>query len=236
MHSFFAIRIFVRFAIARSMATSTAQKLRIKDGDLLFPIHAPNGFMKTLAPLPSKVKLAENPKEANQLHWFVHTRAQFEKELPGILKMLRPGMLLWIYYPKGTSKIQTDLTRDKGWDAILKHKDLHWISLVSFDETWSTFACRWKTEADRKKDAAPKVREIFDYIDPKAKTVRLPDDLAAAFKKNKKTGTLFNALSFSCRKEYVEWIITAKRPETRAERVKGTLERVNKGWKNPAGR
>src|ERR1041385_925913 len=168
------------------MATPLSKKLRIKESDLLFPINEPAGFMKTLAPLPPKVKLADHPKEANQLHWFIKNRAQFEKELPGVLKMLRPGVLLWIYYPKGTSKIQTDLTRDKGWDAILKHKALHWISLISFDDTWSTFACRWKTDADRKKDAAPKVREIFDYIDPKAKTVRLPDDLTAAFRKNKK--------------------------------------------------
>jgi hypothetical protein len=218
------------------MATSLAKKLRIKEGDLLFPINEPSGFTKTLAPLPPKVKQADRPQEASQLHWFVKNRAQFEKELPGVLKWLKPGVLLWIYYPKGTSKIQTDLTRDKGWDAILRHKDLHWISLISFDDTWSTFACRWKTDADRKKDATPKVREIFDYIDPKAKTVRLPDDLAAAFKKNKKAETSFNALSFSCRKEYVEWIITAKRPETRTERVKGTIERVIKGWKNPAGR
>jgi hypothetical protein len=218
------------------MATELAKKLRIKEGDGLFPINAPVGFKKNLGPLPSKVKIVEHASEANQLHWFVLNKTQFDKELPGVLKMLKPDVLLWIYYPKGTSKIQTDLTRDKGWEKILTNKDLHWISLISFDGTWSTFACRWKNEADRKKDAAPKVREIFDYIDPKAKTVRLPDDLAAAFKKNKAAEKTFNALSFSCRKEYVEWIITAKRPETRADRVKGTIERVNKGWKNPVDR
>ena len=80
------------------------------------------------------------------------------------------------------------------------------------------------------------MREIFNYIDVDKKTVRLPEDLSVALKKNKKEQDIFNALSFSCKKEYVEWIITAKRPETRAERVKGTLERVKKGWKNPAGR
>jgi hypothetical protein len=218
------------------MATALAKKLKIKEGDGLFLVNAPAGFKKSLGPLPAKVKLVETAEEANQLHWFVRNKAQMEKELKGILKMLRPGVHLWIYYPKGTSKIQTDLTRDKGWESFLAIPDLHWLALISFDETWSTFACRWKNEADKKKDATPKVREIFDYIDPKAKTVRLPDDLAAAFKKNKKTETVFNALSFTNRKEYVEWIITAKRPETRTERVKGTIEKVNKGWKNPAGR
>ncbi|CAN5918420.1 YdeI/OmpD-associated family protein [soil metagenome] len=216
------------------MATTLAQKLRIKEGDGLFPINAPAGFKKNLGPLPSKVKIVETAADANQLHWFVLNKQQLEKELTGILKKLKPDVFFWIYYPKGSSKIQTDLTRDKGWDALLKNPALHWISLISFDETWSTFACRWKNEADKKKDAQPKVREIFDYIDPKAKTVRLPEDLAAAFEKNKKAASTFNALSYSCRKEYVEWIITAKREETRADRIKGTIERVNKGWKNPA--
>jgi hypothetical protein len=31
--------------------------------------------------------------------------------------------------------MQTDLTRDKGWDALMRHKELQWISLISFDAT-----------------------------------------------------------------------------------------------------
>ena len=39
------------------------------------------------------------------------------------------------------SKIQTDLTRDKGWESLSK-LDLKWITLISVDETWSAFALR----------------------------------------------------------------------------------------------
>lgn len=218
------------------MATSVAQKLRIKAGQSVFPVSPPADYKKSLGPLPAGAKIVSEAGAAHQLHWFVKDRAQLEKELAGILKKLRGEMIIWIFYPKGTSKIQTDLTRDKGWDALLKNDQLHWLSLVSFDDTWSTFACRLKTEADKKKDAAPQKREIFDYIDAAKKTVRLPDDLAAALKKNKKAGTFFSNLSFSCRKEYVEWIITAKREETRLARIEGTLERLEKGWKNPQNR
>ena len=218
------------------MANDTAAKLKIKEGNSILPINETGNFKKQLGTLPAKVKLVSEKDPYNQVHWFVHDRAQLEKELGSVLRLLKKDVLLWIYYPKGSSKIQTDLTRDKGWDALLKYKELHWLSLISFDDTWSAFAMRLKNESDKKKDANPKVREIFDYIDPKKKTVRIPDDLSAAFKKNKKQSEIFNTLSFSCRKEYVEWIITAKRPETRMERVKGTLERLSKGWKNPAGR
>ncbi len=72
-----------------------------------------------------------------------------------------------------------------------------------------------------------------NYIDPIKKLVRLPDDLSVTLRKNKKAKTFFEALSFTNKKEYVEWIVTAKRKETRHERVKGTLERLEKGRKNP---
>src|SRR5688572_25460848 len=151
-----------------------------------------------------------------------------------VLKLLRPGIIAWVYYPKGSSKIQTDLTRDKGWDCLLSEGDkLTWISLISFDDTWSVFGFRAKTEADKKKESKPNVREIFNWVDPKTKEVKLPNDLAASFKKNKKEAAAFDSLSFTNKKEYIEWIVMAKREQTRAERIKGTIERLGKGWKNP---
>jgi hypothetical protein len=53
------------------MATALAKKLRIKEGDKLFPVNAPVGFKKKLGELPSNVKIIEDAEEANQLHWFV---------------------------------------------------------------------------------------------------------------------------------------------------------------------
>jgi hypothetical protein len=215
------------------MAISLTDKLRIKEGFSILPINAPANFKKNLGPLPAKAKIVSAKTGIDQIHWFVLNQKQLEKELDSILKMLKPELMVWVYYPKGTSKIQTDLTRDKGWDKLLGHDELHWISLISFDDTWSTFAFRLKNETDKKKEAKPKVREIFDYIDSVKKTVRIPDDLAVAFRKNKKAENFFNSISFTGKKEYVEWIVTAKRAETRAERVKGSVERLEKGWKNP---
>jgi hypothetical protein len=215
------------------MPTTLIQKLKIRDGELILPVNAPDNYVSTLGTLPQGAAIVSKAGSATQLHWFVTNRSQMEKELSGVLRLLKEGMTLWIYYPKSTSKIQTDLTRDKGWDALLKVPNLQWVSLIAFDETWSAFASRLKTEANVKEEAKSKVREIFDWIDPEKKTVRLPDDFAAALKKNKAQDAFFNTLSFTNRKEYVEWIITAKRPETRAERVHGSIERLRKNWKNP---
>ena len=221
------------------MANSIADKLKIKPGYSLLTLHAPDNFKKGLGALPAGVKISEaasgGTKAYNQVHWFVMNRAQLEKEMSRLMKLVKPEVIVWVYYPKGSSKIQTDLTRDKGWDCLLSESDkLTWISLISFDDTWSVFGFRAKSEADRKKEAKPKVeREIFNWVNPQTKEVKLPDDLTAILKKNKKQADFFNMLSFTNKKEYIEWIVTAKREETRNERLTGTIERLGKQWKNP---
>ena len=217
------------------MATTIAQKLKIQPGYTLLTINEPSGFQKGLNGLPKGVKVIESGKDYNQVHWFVLNRAQMENQMSKVMKLVKPGVTVWVYYPKGTSKLQTDLNRDKGWDCLLAEGDkLTWISLISFDDTWSVFGFRAKTDADRKKEAKPKEeREIFKWVNPQTKEVKLPDDLAISLKKNKKASDFFNTLSFTNKKEYIEWIVTAKREETRNERLTGTIERLNKQWKNP---
>jgi hypothetical protein len=217
------------------MANTISKKLKIKAGDILLTVNEPSEFQKGLIGLPKAVKVVESGKEYNQVHWFVLNRAQMEKQMSKVMKLLKTDVTVWVYYPKGASKLQTDLNRDKGWDCLLAEGDkLTWISLISFDDTWSTFGFRAKTEADKKKEAKPQEeREIFKWVNPKTKEVKLPYDLAAALKKNKKESDYFNTLSFTNKKEYVEWIVTAKREETRNERLTGTIERLGKQWKNP---
>jgi hypothetical protein len=217
------------------MALTIAQKLKIVDGASVLTINAPDNFKRRLEPLPAGVKISNSATTFDQVHWFVKDQAQLKKELKKVLPLIKDDIVCWIYYPKGTSKIQTDLTRDKGWDELLK-QDLQWVNLISFDDTWSAFGMRQKKEKDKKKESKLKKRPIFDYADSKTKTIRLPDDLAAAFKKNKKLEEYFNSLAFSHKREYIEWIVSAKKEETRKERIKGTLERLDRKWKNPANR
>src|SRR6186997_3011502 len=165
------------------MANSISDKLRIRPGNSLLTINAPADFKKGLQGLPPGVKIIDKGKDQkasgyNQVHWFVMNRAQMEKEMSKVMKLLKPEVTVWVYYPKGTSKVQTDLTRDKGWDCLLAEGDkLTWISLIAFDDTWSTFGFRAKTEADKKKETKPKEeREIFKWVNPQTKEVKLPDD------------------------------------------------------------
>lgn len=215
------------------MANSNIQKLKIKENYTLLAINAPADFKKNLEPIPPGLKITGNAKNYQQVHWFVLNKKQMDDELNKVLPLVKQDVVCWIYYPKGSSGIQSNLTRDKGWENLLKHDELQWISLISFNEIWSTFGCRLKTDADKKNQSKPTQRAIFDYIDRQKKIVLLPDEFASVLKKNKKAEDFFNSLSFTNKKEYVEWIVTAKREETKTERIKGSIERLNKEWKNP---
>jgi hypothetical protein len=57
------------------------------------------------------------------------------------VQVLKPTSLLWIAFPKGTSKIKTDRTRDKGWEKV-EQQGLKWITLISLNDTWSAFSLR----------------------------------------------------------------------------------------------
>src|SRR3954468_5419212 len=115
------------------MPNTLFQKLKIKEGHTLLTINAPSEFAETLSPLLEGVKISKDAKAYNQVHWFVKNKAEVEKELDKVLKLVKDDVVCWIYYPKGSSKIQTDLTRDKGWEALMKH-DFQWLSLISFND------------------------------------------------------------------------------------------------------
>jgi uncharacterized protein YdeI (YjbR/CyaY-like superfamily) len=59
--------------------------------------------------------------------------------------------------------------------------------------------------------------------------LKVPPDLAAGLKKNAKARTTFENLSPGGKREYVEWVDGAKRDETRANRLKTTLQWLSEG-------
>ena len=63
----------------------------------------------------------------------------------------------------------------------------------------------------------------------------VPDELASALEKNKAAKATFDAFAPGCRREYIEWIVEAKREETRAKRLAQALEWMAQGkrrnWK-----
>jgi hypothetical protein len=59
--------------------------------------------------------------------------------------------------------------------------------------------------------------------------VKVPEDLKAALRGSAKARENFEKLSYSHRKGYVDWIMGAKKPETRGRRLRQAVERLSKG-------
>ena len=118
------------------------KKTRLKPGMRAVIINAPSGYIKDLGPLPKGVRVADSLRgKSDWVQVFVKNKAELAKLVPRISRVLTPESLLWISFPKGSSKIQTDLTRDKGWEA-LERVDLKWVTLISVNDAWSAFALR----------------------------------------------------------------------------------------------
>jgi uncharacterized protein YdeI (YjbR/CyaY-like superfamily) len=62
-----------------------------------------------------------------------------------------------------------------------------------------------------------------------------PAEFTQALKTNKKAAAVFTAFSPSCKREYIEWIAEAKRPETRDKRIAQAIEWIaenkQRNWK-----
>src|SRR5258706_5184590 len=119
--------------------SSIAKKMKLKPGSRAVVINAPEKYLEEL-----KHDAEISQKLSGKFDWiqiFVKNKSEADTLIPKVAKILKPESILWISFPKGTSKIQTDLTRDKGWD-IVQTLDLKWITLISVNETWSAFALR----------------------------------------------------------------------------------------------
>jgi hypothetical protein len=71
-------------------------------------------------------------------------------------------------------------------------------------------------------------------LDLEARVVNIPLDLENAFSKSRLAKNFFDTLSYTNRKEYVVWITSAKKNETRARRVETSIQKLLAGMKNPS--
>lgn len=122
--------------------SALSKKLKLKAGARAAVISAPAGYLDELQPLPDGATIGS--RLGAQHDWvqvFCATKADLDSLAPQAAAALAPISLLWLCFPKGTSGIQSDLTRDVGWD-VLEQLGLKWVTLVSVNDTWSAFGLR----------------------------------------------------------------------------------------------
>src|ERR1051325_7431964 len=96
------------------------KKLKLKPNSSLLLLHASKGIISLLEPLPDGCSLSESPRgKHDMVMLFVQNTTELEMHYTQAVNATKNEGLLWFCYPKGSSKIQTDLTRDHGWDVIM---------------------------------------------------------------------------------------------------------------------
>jgi len=61
----------------------------------------------------------------------------------------------------------------------------------------------------------------------------IPADLGDAFRNARAAKALWNDLTTEARRDWIRWIVAAKKPETRARRVVRTIEQLAEGKRRP---
>ncbi len=125
-----------------SWATTVARKLKLTQAARPAIVNDPGDYREALgATIEGDIAPGIQGAVHDWILAFVPDRAGLQTRLPEAAAGLASPGTLWVAYPKGTSGIQTDLTRDEGWE-IVRDTDLMWLALVSIDETWSAFSFR----------------------------------------------------------------------------------------------
>jgi hypothetical protein len=121
---------------------SLGKKLLIKSGYRVIVVNAPADFKLSDEAAEADITVE---KELNGtfdfLLLFAQNQAELDRFVPEVLQHLKEAAIFWVAYPKKSSKLKSDITRDSGWD-ILKQAGYHGVSLISIDNTWSAFRVR----------------------------------------------------------------------------------------------
>jgi hypothetical protein len=216
------------------------RKLHLGPGMRFVALNAPDGFKDLLGELP------DGAREASTLGGlfdlivlFATDQKTLATRWPKILASLKDEGILWLAFPKKASGVKSNLG---GMNSGEISKGSAWqpVASISIDETWS--AVRFKHSPGLEERRARRGEEIsYDAdgtpcIDRKNRVITPPADLRQLLKRHEKARTFFESLSFTNRREYVEWIIGAKRADTRSQRLTLTLDKLSDGKRNPSER
>jgi len=137
-------------------------------------------------------------------------------------EVLLKARSIWFYYPKKTGQIKSDLTRDVCW-KILVPLGFTPNSQISIDDTWSALRFKpientsiWVEKYFDKSTGKPKIKEKTPII--------IPSELQIQLKEFPKAKSFFETLSYSCQREYANYVAEAKKEETRISRANKTIE------------
>lgn len=212
------------------------KKLQIKTNSKVKIIDAPENASAIFRDIPLDVIISYAEEgEFDVLIMFSTSKAQLNSQIESNLKYINSNSVFWVFYPKKSSKIPSDLDLMKNWKELSMY-NLSPCASVAVNETWTGLRLKIASEVKRSGLGNNEIKsnEYGEYIDPVNKLVKLPHDLAEVLSTKPIAFSYFNDLAYSHKKEYVLWILTAKQEKTRQSRILKALEMLSAGKKNPS--
>ncbi|MBV8389150.1 MAG: YdeI/OmpD-associated family protein [Mucilaginibacter sp.] len=216
--------------------STVAKKLQVKPGKHWLLFNAPANYLALLEPLPEGTTISYEAKGTfDGIQLFVKNSTELVESLKVVVPTLKPDSVFWIIYPKKNSGIETDLAMMGSWSAPADH-GLEPVAAAAIDETWTALRFRPIGQAKVSNVGADEIRqnEYGQWIDVDKKVITLREDIKQALEQNPQALANYEKLSWSNRKEYVLWILTAKQEKTRDERLTKLVEKLAAGKKNPS--
>jgi hypothetical protein len=128
------------------MASTLGQKLQINAGVTICVVNAPEDVRSRLpVELPDNQLVFSGTNPPAALLIFVKNRAETEQTAFPILAAGKDFSPVWMLYPKGTSGVPTDVSRDILW-KLLEPKGWRPARMIALDEVWS--AMRFSPKED----------------------------------------------------------------------------------------
>lgn len=211
-----------------------SKKLLIKPGKSVLILNSPEHYIRLLEPLPEAVQISFNATgNFDVIQLFVLNNSELRKELKNLQPYFQADTIIWISYPKKTSGIATDLGMMSSWEETSKYK-LRPVASVAINENWTALRFRPNDQIKNSDASNSSIRlnELSKYIDVDKRIITLPQELSK--KLNPQAADFFNSLSYTNKKEYLTWILTAKQEKTRTERILKSAEKLSAGKKNPS--
>jgi hypothetical protein len=128
--------------------TPLAKKLGVKEGCSLAVLGAPDGFVaqELQDDLPAGLAVRTRAQGTNDVVVSFHTeRADLERKVPTLLKVLDVDGGLWICWPKKASKVPTDITEDTVREVFLP-LGLVDNKVCAVTDVWSGLRVVWRKE------------------------------------------------------------------------------------------
>ena len=131
--------------------TPLARKLGIKEGDTILLVNQPKHYKDLFADFPEHIVASKlsKPESINFIHIFCFTKNEMQLQLQKLKPLLKKNGMIWVSWPKGASKIETDLNREIIRDYMLSKIKLVDVKVAAIDPDWSGLKFVYRTK-DRK--------------------------------------------------------------------------------------